>query len=486
MKKTEKNEIDIDRRRIRVSFYVQNYIRQRNRKTMQIPLKFQVKTRPLVIRRFWFWLLFLATCNSAFSAEEFDVQKKLLQRFLRYAAVNTQSKEDVDKIPSTPSQMELAKIIEQELRETGLSEVRRSDQGYVYATLPANNASDAGHVPAIGFICHLDISSAVAAREIHPILHENYQGGDIVLPGNASLSIKVTENHELTKAIGGSVVTSDGTSNLGADDKAGIAEVMTAMEYLIAHPEINHGAVKIAFTPDEEVDKGPLGFDVKGFGASFAYTIDGCEEGEINDETFNAASADVVFHGKSSHPGRAKGVMVNCLFAAADFLSSLPVDQRPEATEGRQGFLHAYEIKGTEETASIKMLLRDFEKEGLEARKNLVRTTVDRTRKVFPLVKIEARIEDTYKNMKTALASVPIVIATVEEAMKRAGIEPRKAPIRGGTDGADFSFMGLPCPNVFCGAQNEHTLTEWVASKTMEKAVQTIINIVKITAEKSR
>ncbi|MBF0499933.1 MAG: peptidase T [Candidatus Riflebacteria bacterium] len=417
---------------------------------------------------------------------EFPVAKTrdaAVERFLRYVVIDTQSHEDIATVPSSIGQIQLAQLLKKEVTSLGLSDVRIDDHGYVYAVLPASGVRNPETIPTIGFISHIDTSNAVTEKQIHPKLHENYQGGDIKLPGNEYQVITSAKNPLLKKAIGATIITANGNSLLGADDKAGIAEIMTAMEYLIQHPEIPHGAIRIAFTPDEEVDKGPAGFDLKTFCASFAYTVDGSEEGELNDETFNAASAIVSFHGKNSHPGSAKDNMINSLYAASHFISAIPSDQRAEHTDERMGFIHPYEIKGSEEESSVKILLRDFENSGIESKKSLIRDLEKQTKNKFPQVNIDVAIEDTYKNMKVILASYPFVVDCALEAMKRAGVTPVRKPIRGGTDGADFSFMGLPCANIFSGAMNEHSMEEWVSANTMEKAVETIINIAIVSGE---
>lgn len=408
----------------------------------------------------------------------------VVERFLRYAPIDTQSKYDVEKIPSTPGQLELGKKLEAELKALGLLDTRIDSQGYVYATLPAAGVKHPEKIPVIGFICHLDTSDAVPGNGVKPIVHKNYQGGDIVLPKNSTV-IKAEKNTNLKKSKGSDIITSDGSTLLGADDKAGVAELMTAVEYLLKHPEIPHGTVKIAFSPDEEIDKGPAFFDIKSFGASFAYTVDGCEEGELNWENFNAASATVYFHGKNSHPGDAKGNMVNTLYALSQFISSIPQDKRPENSDERQGFLHPYDIRGDEEQASVRILLRDFEKNGMAEKKATLAGLVEKTKALFPEVKTQLIVADTYSNMKEILASSPQVMEYAREAMKRAGVVPVEKPIRGGTDGADFSFMGLPCANIFSGSESEHSCGEWVAADTMAKATETIIHLVSVWAERS-
>ena len=429
-------------------------------------------------------LFFLASLRSS-SASGNGLRHGLVERFLRYVVIDTQAKEGVEKIPSTPGQRELANVLCQELTELGLLNVRVDDQGYVYATLPASKGlANPSSVPAVGFIAHLDTSDAVAETRIKPYIVESYSGGDIPLPANALRTITVAKNPDLHEMIGDTIIASDGTSILGGDDKAGIAEIVTAIEFLTAHPEILHGTVQIAFTPDEEVGKGAEKFDVKAFGAFFAYTVDGGEEGELNDETFNAASTVATFRGKSSHPGSAKGQMINSLYAASHFLGQIPNAERPETTEGRDGFFHPYEVKGGEEETVVRLLLRDFEESGLEDRKQRIREIARQTGERFPEVGIQVEITDSYRNMRMVLKDVPHLIEIASEAMRRARVQAKYQPIRGGTDGAAFSFMGLPCANIFTGVHNEHSQEEWVPVGTMTKAVETIVQIVRITAER--
>jgi len=413
------------------------------------------------------------------------LKQTVLERFCRYAAIGTQSMENVDKLPSTPQQWELAKLLEGELRQLGLQDVKLDSQCYVYGTIPTNiKGPEAAKIPAVGFIAHLDTSPAVPGALVKPVVHRNYPGGDLKLPGNPDVVISAAKNARLSKYIGRDIVTSDGTTLLGADDKAGVAAIMAAAEYLMKHPEIPHGAVKICFTPDEEVGRGADGFDVEGFGAAFAYTIDGEQEGELSDETFNAASAVVTFHGKNFHPGFAKDVMVNSQYALAQFLSMFIAEPRPEITSGREGYLHPYEVTGSEEISVVKVLIRDFDLASLEARKKRIQEMAEAVRKTFPKVQVDVELKDSYRNMKVALVDQPHVTDIAREAMKKLGIEVVYRPIRGGTDGARLTFKGLPCPNVFCGCENAHSREEWVAVDAMATSAATVLQIVDIVKDR--
>lgn len=414
-----------------------------------------------------------------------NLKKSVLERFCRYAALGTQSKENVETLPSTPEQWELAKMLEKELKALGLKDVRLDNQCYVYGTIPSNiDGPAAAKIPAVGFIAHVDTSPAVPGMIVKPVVHTGYKGGDLKLPGDSSVVISADKNPRLRQYIGRDIITSDGTTLLGADDKAGVAAIMAAAEYLMAHPEVKHGAIKICFTPDEEVGRGADGFDVPGFGAAFAYTIDGEQEGELSDETFNAASATVTFHGKNVHPGFAKNVMINAQYAMAHFLSLFAMEPRPEITAGREGYLHPYDSTGSEEISVVKVLIRDFELDSLEARKQRIQEMAEATRKAFPKVRVDVEIKDSYRNMKVALVDHPDVADIARAAMTKLGIEIVYRPIRGGTDGARLTFKGLPCPNVFCGAENAHSREEWVAVDAMARSAATVLEIVGIVRDK--
>jgi tripeptide aminopeptidase len=370
-----------------------------------------------------------------------------LDRFLRYAKIDTQSAEDQTTVPSTRKQFDLANLLAKELRDLGAQNVRVSENAIVYATV-AGNAADNSKVPVIGLIAHMDTSPAVSGANVNPIIHKNYQGGDIVLPKDTTQVIAVEKNPVLKEMIGDDIITADGTTLLGSDDKSGIAEIMTMIDILNQNPQIKHGTIAIAFTPDEEVGGGIDKFDVKSFGAKFAYTVDGESLGEISNETWSARTATVTFKGKSTHPGTAKGIMVNAMYALADYLTRFPKDMLPETTEGRVGFVHPYVGSADVEESSLKILLRDFDLSGLDAKEQMLRDMVTATQQKFPNVKIAIEVKEDYKNMKEVLKDFPELTENVMEASRRAGLKPFIKPIRGGTDGARLTFQGLPTPNI--------------------------------------
>ncbi len=406
-----------------------------------------------------------------------------LDRFLRYVKIDTQSQEDQATVPSTRKQLNLANLLAKELKEIGAENVRVSEFGIVYATLPGN-LTDNSKVPVIGFIAHMDTSPAVSGENVNVIIHKNYQGGDIVLPKDPTQVITVANTPVLKELIGDDIITADGNTLLGSDDKAGIAEIMTMADTLIQNPQIKHGGIAIAFTPDEEVGGGIDKFDVKGFGAQFAYTVDGKSLGSVNEETWGARTAVVTFKGMSTHPGTAKGIMVNAAYALADYLLRFPKDMLPETTEGRVGFVHPYGGVADIEQSSIKILLRDFDLSGLDAKEKLLRDMVAQTRAKFPEVKISIDVKENYKNMKEELKNHPQLIENAFEAARRAGLKPKLDPIRGGTDGARLTFRGLPTPNLFTGGNNFHGKLEFNSRRGLEKTTETLINLVQIFAEK--
>jgi tripeptide aminopeptidase len=409
----------------------------------------------------------------------------VLDRFLRYVKIDTQSQEDQTTTPSTRKQLNLANLLAKELTALGAQNVRVSEFGIVYATVPGNLA-DNSKVPVIGFIAHMDTSPAVSGENVNPIIHKNYQGGDIVLPKDSSQVITVATNPLLKEMIGDDIITADGTTLLGSDDKAGIAEIMTMIDVLKQNPQIKHGTLAIGFTPDEEVGTGIDKFDVEGFGAKVAYTVDGEELGEISDETWSARTATVTFQGKSTHPGTAKGIMINSMYALADYLGRVPHDILPETTEGRVGFIHPYTGVVDVETSSVKILLRDFDISGLDAKEKLLRDMVTKTQMKFQDVKISIDIKENYKNMKEALKNFPELTANAMEASKRAGLNPFLKPIRGGTDGSNLTFRGLPTPNLFTGGHNFHGKLEFNSRRGLEKSTETLVHLVQVFAEKAK
>lgn len=407
-----------------------------------------------------------------------------LDRFLRYVKIDTQSQEDQATTPSTRKQLNLANLLAKELAALGAQNVRVSEFGFVYATLPGN-LPDNSKVPVIGFIAHMDTSPAVSGENVNPIFHRNYQGGEIKLPKDPTQIITPEKNPALKELIGDDIITADGTTLLGSDDKAGISEIMTMIDTFRQNPQIKRGTISIAFTPDEEVGTGIEKFDVKGFGAKFAYTVDGGELGEISDETWSARTATITFQGKSTHPGSAKGIMVNAMYAMGDYLGRFPKDMLPETTEERVGFVHPYAGVIDVESSNVKVLLRDFDLSGLDAKEKMLRDMVAQTAAKFPEVKITIDVKENYKNMKEELKNYPELTANAMEAARRAGLTPHMKPIRGGTDGARLTFRGLPTPNLFTGGSNFHGKLEFNSRRGLEKSTETLIHLVQIFAEKS-
>ncbi|CAM2753070.1 peptidase T [Hathewaya histolytica] len=405
----------------------------------------------------------------------------LVKRFLHYVSFDTQSDPNSNTVPSTSKQLILAKEIGKELEGLGMKNVSVDENGYVMAELPANCDKD---IPTIGFIAHMDTSPEMPGCNIKPQIVENYDGGDIVLNKEKNIVLTVKDTPDLKKYIGKSIITTDGTTLLGADDKAGIAEIVTAIEYLIEHPEIKHGKVVVGFTPDEEVGKGADHFDVKKFGADFAYTLDGSEVGEFVYETFNAAGAKVTIHGNNVHTGYAKGKMVNSIFLAQEFMSMLPEAERPEKTCGYEGFYHIDSIEGNVEETKLEYIIRDFDREKFESKKETIKKVGEDLNKKYGEGIFEVEVYDQYYNMREKLEPEKHIIDTGIQAVKEVGLEPIVQPIRGGTDGARLSFMGLPTPNIFAGGQNFHSKYEFVPVYSMEKATEVIVKIIEIYANR--
>jgi tripeptide aminopeptidase len=408
------------------------------------------------------------------------MRDQLLERFFRYVKIDTQSREDVeDRYPSTEKQKDLSRLLAGELKELGLVDAEMNEYGIVMATLPGHIASPG---PVIGLLAHVDTSPEVSGKDVKPVLHANYRGGDIVLPGEPNQVIAASDNPELANVTGHDIVTSDGTTLLGADDKAGIAEIMTALDHLRRHPEITRPALRIGFTPDEETGSGTAHFDVEKFGANFAYTVDGSAPGEVENETFNAMAASFTVNGRNVHPGYAKGKMVNAVRIVSDIVGALMDDSAPENTELREGYLHPYVIEGGVEKTTLKILIRDFEMEGMEAKSRRLRDIQTQMQAKYSKAKIDLDIKESYRNMRLKLDEDPRGVLYALEAVRRAGLEPRLQIIRGGTDGAKLCFMGLLTPNLFAGMQNFHSKREWVSVQVMEKAVETIIHLIQIWA----
>lgn len=400
----------------------------------------------------------------------------VLERFLRYVKYPTQSDPHTGLKPSTPGQMEFAHVLCEEMKALGLKEVSVDEYGYVMGFLPSNMERE---THAIGFIAHMDTSPEMSGKHVNPQVVENYAGNDIVLNKEKGILLSTEEFPELTNYAGQTLITTDGTTLLGADDKAGIAEILTAMEYLIQHPEVKHGRISICFTPDEEIGEGPDHFDVKKFGAKFAYTVDGGEIGELEFENFNAASAKVIFKGRSFHPGYAKNKMVNSISVANDFMNSLPKKEVPENTSGYEGFFHVYSIRGDIETTEVEILIRDFDRDRFEWRKNTIENGVREFSKRYGL-NVGLELKDQYSNMREKIEPAHYIIDIARQAMQDVEVKPLIVPIRGGTDGARLSFMGLPTPNLFNGGHNFHGVYEYIPVRSMEKAVEVIVRIAEL------
>ena len=405
----------------------------------------------------------------------------LLERFLKYVSIHTTSDENTGLVPSTPQQMEFAKILAEELKDMGMQDVSLDKKGYLMATLPSNIDKD---VPTVGFISHLDTSPDMSGKNVKPRIMENYDGNDIILNEKENIVLSPKQFPELTMYRGQSLVVTNGLTLLGADDKAGIAEIMTAMDYFIKNPDVKHGKVRIAFNPDEEIGLGAHHFDVEKFGCQFAYTMDGGEIGELEYENFNAAVAKVTFYGTNVHPGYAKNKMVNSMKIATKFMATVPANESPEYTDGYEGFYHLTGIGGDVEKTTVSYIIRDHDRKKFEERKAHLQMLVDKINSEFGDNTATLEVKDQYYNMKEKVEPVKYIVDIASEAIRQAGIEPKVKPIRGGTDGAQLSFKGLPCPNIFAGGHNFHGKYEFVPIQSMEKATEVVKNIIKIVANR--
>lgn len=406
----------------------------------------------------------------------------VLERFLHYISIDTQSDDNSTTTPSTAKQFDLLNLLHDELKALGLSDIRLDDKGYLMATLPANTTKS---VPVIGFIAHVDTSPDMPGLNVKPSLIADYDGKDIVINKEKNLVLSTAEFPELLNYLGCTIITTDGNTLLGADDKAGIAEIITAVEHLIKNPDIEHGTIKIGFTPDEEIGRGVDHFDVQKFNADFAYTMDGGALGELEYENFNAAHAKVSIQGRNIHPGYAKDKMINSMLIAMEFNALLPVNERPEFTAGYEGFYHIIKMEGSVENASLQYIIRDHDRTKFEKKKTFIQDVVDYMNKRYGANTFTLELRDQYFNMKEKVEPVIHVVETAKQAMEELGIEPVVVPIRGGTDGARLSYMGLPCPNIFAGGHNFHGKFEFVPKESMEKAVKVILKIIDLYTHKN-
>lgn len=409
------------------------------------------------------------------------MKEKVIERLIRYAKVDTQSNPESTSTPSTEKQFNLLNLLKEELAEIGLTEITLDENGYLFATLPSNTSKN---VPTIGFLAHVDTSPDFSGENVNPKRIDHYDGGDIHLNDELIMSPDYFPN--LKNYVGQTLITTDGTTLLGADDKAGIAEIMTALEYLVAHPEIKHGKIRVAFTPDEEIGRGPHHFEVKAFGADFAYTMDGGPLGELQYESFNAAYAKVVTKGTNVHPGSAKNKMVNSITTAIAFHNELPKDAVPEKTEGYEGFIHLMDFKGAIEQSTLSYIIRDHDRQKFEEKKALFLNIEKKIKEQYGDNAISVELGDQYYNMREKIEPVFEIVEIAKKAMENLNIEPIIEPIRGGTDGSQLSYMGLPTPNIFAGGENMHGKFEFVSAETMEKATQVIIEIVKLFEQQSK
>lgn len=412
-----------------------------------------------------------------------NMKKEIVERFLKYVSFDTQSSEEAEgRCPSTEKQLRLAEYLVEELKEIGMQEVEMDAHGYVFATLPASEAM--GEVPVVGFIAHMDTSPDCSGADVKPRIIENYDGTDIVLDEAEGIVTRVSQFPELLEHKGEDLIVTDGHTLLGADDKAGIAEIMSAMAYLLAHPEVKHGKVRVCFNPDEEIGCGAHLFDVEKFGCQWAYTMDGSEVGELEYENFNAASAKIVVNGVSVHPGYAKDKMVNAALLATEFAQQMPENEVPERTTGYEGFFHLYQMQGGVEQATLTYIIRDHNTQMFQMRKRLILDMCERMNDKYGHGTFLPEVKDTYYNMHTQLVDKPHITEIALRAIEEACGFSKVVPIRGGTDGAQLSFKGLPCPNIFAGGLNFHGRHEFLPIQSMEKAMQTVVNICRIVSEK--
>lgn len=410
------------------------------------------------------------------------MKQKLMERLIRYAKVDTQSNEDSTTCPSTSGQLELANMLVEELKAIGMSEVTIDENGYVMATLPANTEKN---VATIGFLAHVDTATDFTGAGVNPQIVENYDGNEIILNEELNVILSPQDYPNLKKYIGHTLITTDGTTLLGADNKAGIAEIMTALEYLLAHPEIKHGKVRVAFTPDEEIGRGPHKFDVKAFNAKYAYTMDGGPLGQLQYESFSAAYAKITFKGNNIHPGTAKGKMINSGKMAMKFNGKLPANEAPEYTEGYEGFYHLLSVNGDVEQTTLYYIIRDFDRDNFNQRKKTIVNIVEELRGKYGQDKVILDMNDQYYNMREKIEPVMEIVDIAHEAMTNLGIEPVIEPVRGGTDGSQLSYMGLPTPNIFTGGENYHGKFEYISVDNMEKATKVMIEILRLFEEKA-
>ena len=405
------------------------------------------------------------------------------ERFLRYVQIDTQSDPLSKSNPSTEKQKDLSRILAEELKQLGVADAYMDEWGYVYATIPSNTEKK---VPVICFCAHVDTAPDCSGKDVKPIVHANYQGQDIVLPDDTTQVLKISDNPYLQTQIGNDIITASGKTLLGSDDKAGVAEIMDLANFLMTNKDVKHGEIKILFTPDEEVGRGTEKVDLKKLGADFAYTLDGGNAGSLEDETFSADGVEVIIHGVIAHPGYAKGKMINAMKIAGEILAALPKDRlSPESTEGKRGFIHPVRVEGIAEKCTIDFIIRDFETKGLKKKEDYLRTQIEELMRLYPKASFEYKVTEQYRNMKEILLLHPQVIDHAKEAIKRAGLKLKMESIRGGTDGSRLSFMGLPSPNLFAGEQAIHSKLEFISIQDMNKAVETMVHLVRIWEEEA-